>query len=138
MESSKCGKKECSCPGCTEQFTDPADEDWIQCGTCQVWWHKACMSYEGGDLFVICVRSYLFNMLLLSVKMLIICRHYNNEHSYPAQCVRLCNFGEKIHFLMIKILTTEFSENYSVHNELFCPYLNFLNFLVWSIGPIKV
>jgi hypothetical protein len=49
VESRKCGEEEYSCPGCTEQFTEPPNEDRIQCGTCEEWWRETCTSYEGED-----------------------------------------------------------------------------------------
>ncbi|CAH0546489.1 unnamed protein product [Brassicogethes aeneus] len=37
------------CPGCDEEFTDPPDEDWIQCEKCEKWWHESCSNYLGGN-----------------------------------------------------------------------------------------
>ncbi|KAK5645830.1 hypothetical protein RI129_004294 [Pyrocoelia pectoralis] len=37
------------CPGCDEKFADPPDEDWIQCGECEKWWHESCSNYLGGN-----------------------------------------------------------------------------------------
>lgn len=41
-----------ACPACEEEYTDPPEEDWIQCFKCQEWWHDACSNYEGGSNFV--------------------------------------------------------------------------------------
>ncbi|XP_063222242.1 uncharacterized protein LOC134534428 [Bacillus rossius redtenbacheri] len=37
-----------TCPACKESY----DEDWIQCGICNDWWHEGCSSYEGYGPFV--------------------------------------------------------------------------------------
>lgn len=39
------------CPACEMEYTDPPEEDWIQCHVCEEWWHEACSSYEGGGKF---------------------------------------------------------------------------------------
>ena len=36
------------CPACDEVYQDPPDEDWIQCASCQRWWHENCSAYDGG------------------------------------------------------------------------------------------
>ncbi|XP_030746042.1 uncharacterized protein LOC115874883 [Sitophilus oryzae] len=30
------------CPGCQESYIEPPTEDWIQCNTCESWWHESC------------------------------------------------------------------------------------------------
>ncbi|XP_030765507.1 uncharacterized protein LOC115889596 [Sitophilus oryzae] len=34
------------CPGCQESYIEPPTEDWIQCNTCESWWHESCTAYE--------------------------------------------------------------------------------------------
>lgn len=36
------------CPGCGQSFQD----NWIQCGICNEWWHEACSAYEGDGPFI--------------------------------------------------------------------------------------
>ncbi|KAK0076689.1 hypothetical protein PV325_005010, partial [Microctonus aethiopoides] len=37
-----------SCVLCGERYVDPPTEDWIQCSSCNSWWHEQCTSYENG------------------------------------------------------------------------------------------
>jgi hypothetical protein len=67
VESSKRGKEKHSFPGCTEQFTEPPNEDWIQCGTCEECGMRHARNKKGEILFVTCDRSCLFNKLMLFV-----------------------------------------------------------------------
>jgi hypothetical protein len=52
-----CEQEENSCPACTEHFTEPPYEDWIQCG---ILWNgamkNACLVMEE-FIFVTCVGS---------------------------------------------------------------------------------
>ena len=36
------------CALCGEKYVDPPAEDWIQCNSCNSWWHEECTSYEEG------------------------------------------------------------------------------------------
>lgn len=48
-------KSECEvilCPGCEETYQDPPTEEWIQCTSCQLWWHEACSNFDGINYFV--------------------------------------------------------------------------------------
>lgn len=44
-------KSEHFCPICNEKYEDPPSEDWIECSSCNRWFHEDCTGYEGG-LFV--------------------------------------------------------------------------------------
>ncbi|CAG4949741.1 unnamed protein product [Parnassius apollo] len=41
------GREVIRCPLCMEVYTEPPDEDWIQCGRCEAWWHDECTDYLG-------------------------------------------------------------------------------------------
>lgn len=41
-----------SCPACSEKYSDPPTEDWIQCQQCQEWWHEKCTAYESIGSFI--------------------------------------------------------------------------------------
>ncbi|KAJ8897798.1 hypothetical protein PR048_003148 [Dryococelus australis] len=40
------------CLGCEEMYVDPPNEDWIQCTSCEAWWHENCSAYEDTPNFV--------------------------------------------------------------------------------------
>jgi hypothetical protein len=63
VESSKREREEYSCPGCTEQVTEPPNEDWIQCGTCEEWCMNNARLIKGKILYVTCVMSCLLKRL---------------------------------------------------------------------------
>ncbi|KAJ2938699.1 hypothetical protein O0L34_g12026 [Tuta absoluta] len=41
-------KSEHFCPMCNEKYADPPSEDWIECSSCNKWFHEDCTGYEGG------------------------------------------------------------------------------------------
>lgn len=45
--SVKKGSKKFSCLVCSEEYTEPLVEDWIQCSQCMEWAHEGCTSYSG-------------------------------------------------------------------------------------------
>lgn len=47
MKTKKTREKEYYCPLCNEKYGETAEE-WIQCTTCNSWWHEACTDYESG------------------------------------------------------------------------------------------
>jgi hypothetical protein len=55
-ESSKREEKEYSCPGCTGQFTDSPDENYIQWDICEKWCQKIALWMERDFLFVTLIR----------------------------------------------------------------------------------
>lgn len=40
-----------TCPGCDETFYGTPHEIWVQCNSCEQWWHEECSSYEGNGIF---------------------------------------------------------------------------------------
>ncbi|KAJ8959025.1 hypothetical protein NQ318_022279 [Aromia moschata] len=49
-KEAKCQKKnkDIFCPLCKEQFVEHPTEEWIQCASCEEWWHEQCTAYEHG------------------------------------------------------------------------------------------
>lgn len=43
---------EVACPGCSEKYSNPPIEDWIQCEKCSKWWHEECTAYERNGKFI--------------------------------------------------------------------------------------
>lgn len=41
-----------ACPGCQEAYVEPPIEEWIQCTSCEMWWHEACSNFDSCHHFV--------------------------------------------------------------------------------------
>lgn len=41
-----------ACPGCSELYQEPLNEDWIQCTSCSRWWHEQCSNFDCNHYFI--------------------------------------------------------------------------------------
>jgi len=51
--SSDCKDVKYLCIYCSEQYTDPPTEDWLQCPACTQWFHEKC----GNDRSALCLEE---------------------------------------------------------------------------------